>query len=111
MQAAVKHLFRLQFGGLTRGLRPNAMQLSGVRHGQGVSSRSERSGMVAAAEVAGDATGEEASEQGTRPPARGPAFGGGGAVWALDVLLEPVVMRFRFHFEEERPTNRTDREF
>ncbi|CAM9294772.1 unnamed protein product, partial [Sphacelaria rigidula] len=32
-------------------------------------------------------------------------------VWALDCLLEPVATRFRFHFEEERPTNRTDSEF
>lgn len=35
----------------------------------------------------------------------------GGAIWALDGLLEPVAVRFRFHFEEERPTNRVDREF
>ncbi|CAM9192731.1 unnamed protein product [Scytosiphon promiscuus] len=38
--------------------------------------------------------------------------GGGaeaGAVWALDCLLEPVAVRFRFHFEGDRPTNRVDR--
>lgn len=35
----------------------------------------------------------------------------GGAIWALDGLLEPVAVRFCFHFEEERPTNRVDREF
>lgn len=35
---------------------------------------------------------------------------GGGSIWALDGLLEPVAVRFRFHFEEERPTNRLDRE-
>lgn len=35
----------------------------------------------------------------------------GGAIWALDGLLEPVAVRFRFHFEEERPTNRVDRKF
>lgn len=34
-----------------------------------------------------------------------------GSIWALDGLLEPVALRFRFHFEEERPTNRVDREF
>lgn len=34
----------------------------------------------------------------------------GGAIWALDGLLEPVAVRFRFHFEGERPTNRVDRE-
>lgn len=39
-----------------------------------------------------------------------PAVWAGEAVWALDGLLEPVAVRFRFHFEEERPTNRTDRE-
>eukprot|EP00752_Nemacystus_decipiens_P007232 g6473.t1 len=33
----------------------------------------------------------------------------GGAIWALDGLLEPVAVRFRFHFEEDRPTNRMDR--
>ncbi|CAN0560977.1 unnamed protein product, partial [Ectocarpus sp. 12 AP-2014] len=31
------------------------------------------------------------------------------SVWALDGLLEPVAVRFRFHFEGERPTNRVDR--
>ncbi|CAM9964501.1 unnamed protein product, partial [Hapterophycus canaliculatus] len=31
------------------------------------------------------------------------------AVWALDCLMEPVAVRFRFHFEEDRPTNRVDR--
>jgi len=35
---------------------------------------------------------------------------GGGVIWALDGLLEPVAVRFRFHFEGERPTNRVDRE-
>ena len=35
---------------------------------------------------------------------------GDGAVWALDGLLEPVAVRFRFHFEGERQTNRVDSE-
>ncbi|CAN0191739.1 unnamed protein product, partial [Ectocarpus fasciculatus] len=37
------------------------------------------------------------------------AAGNGDSVWALDGLLEPVAVRFRFHFEGERPTNRVDR--
>lgn len=48
---------------------------------------------------------------GGRPRGLATAGRGGGAIWALDGLLEPVAVRFRFHFEEERPTNRTDREF
>lgn len=36
---------------------------------------------------------------------------GGGTVWALDGLLEPIAVRFRFHFEEDRATNRVDREW
>ncbi|CAM9174230.1 unnamed protein product [Ectocarpus sp. 6 AP-2014] len=39
----------------------------------------------------------------------GGAAGNGNSVWALDSLLEPVAVRFRFHFEGERPTNRVDR--
>lgn len=115
MQEAVERLFRLQFGGSRPETRPDAVQqLSGMRHGQYVSSSTGRSGRVvavAAAAAVADSAEEELWEQGMRLAAGGPAVWGGGAVWALDVLLEPVAMRFRFHFEEERPTNRTDREF
>lgn len=34
-----------------------------------------------------------------------------GAVWALDGLFEPVAVRFQYHFEEDKPTNRIDREY
>lgn len=39
------------------------------------------------------------------------AGGGMASVWAIDGLLEPIAVRFRFHFEEDRPTNRADREW
>ena len=48
------------------------------------------------------AAGEESREAGEAGEA-------GGSLWALDALAAPVLVRFRFHFETRRETNRRDK--
>lgn len=98
----MRRLFQLQFGTPTREACPRAASAMGA------------AGAESAADTGADSVGQQKDPSGQESSPgkeKGPAVWSGGAVWALDCLLEPVATRFRFHFEEERPTNRIDSEF
>lgn len=115
-------LFALQFGSWPQPSSPTTpadpggngrgmQRLSGV-DGEGKERGKERAGGQ-------ELPGKENFNAGFSGSGGGSGGGGGGergvgfgrAVWALDGILEPVAVRFRFHFEEERATNRVDREY
>lgn len=33
----------------------------------------------------------------------------GWNIWGMEIMLKPVVKRFKFHFEGKRPTNKIDK--
>ena len=62
----------------------------------------------------GTRSGARSSETMTTPMARADASGGDAShgpseLWLVDVVLAPLLKRFRFHFEERRETNRRDK--
>lgn len=93
-QAAIQRLLHLQFGGSQR----EGPHEETNENGRSLTPPSEES------------ADRRASTAGGVDDTNSSLFSG-GAVWALDGLLEPVAVRFRFHFEEDRPTNRVDSEW
>lgn len=104
----MRQLLELQFDGFRKrdpdGAERRTSGLSSPPGEQATPIGNTNGGAVAATNAAGGA------ELGQREESAPTAMGAGRTVWAIDCLLEPVAVRFRFHFEEDRPTNRVDRE-